>query len=441
MGEGTYDDHSRGESRSQDLHEQATGVFPGGVSHNIRYHDPQPLYVESASGATIRDADGNEYVDYWMNHQASILGHAYPDVVEAVQDQAADGLHYGLPNETGLEFGRQILEHFPAAERLRFTSSGTEATMYAVRIARATTGKDHILKAEGGWHGGNTDLAKGVHSPFDRQTTQGLPPGVEKHVHPFPVNDVDAVTALFEEYDVAGVIVEPMLLAGGGVQCEESFLEFLREETKSRDARLIFDEVVTGFRVSPGSYQARIDVEPDLTTFGKVAGGGLPIGGLAGRDAFFEATKPTGVAPDEAILAGGGTFTMNPMTATAGLATLDVIESEPVYEYTESQAQRVRDGLSEIFDDLAVEATVLGTSSLFCPHFEPTEPLTHVGAVEQATNREALLAFHHRLIDRGHYHLPGHMGSISYQTTEEQIEDLLASSREIIAELTAEDIL
>lgn len=437
---GTNSHVSPDQSTSGRLHETATGVFPGGVSHNIRYFDPHPIYVESAEGALIRDADGNEYVDYWMNHQTSVLGHAYPDVVEAVRAQAEDGLHYGAPNETGLDFARAILHAFPAADRLRFTSSGTEATMYAVRLARATTGKDHVLKAEGGWHGGSTDLSKAVHSPFDQPTTAGLPPGVEDHVHAFPINDEQAVRDLFEEYDVGGVIVEPMLLAGGGVECETSFLEFLRAETRDRGAQLIFDEVVTGFRVSPGSYQARVGIEPDLSTFGKVAGGGLPVGGLLGREELFERARPD-ADPADSILAGGGTFTMNPMTATAGLATLDVLDSEPVYEYTESKAAEVRAGLADLFEDHGVEARVLGTSSLFCPHFEPSEPLTDVGAVERATNREALVEFHQRLLDRGHYHLPGHMGSISYQTTEAQIEDLLESSDDVLSELKSEGYL
>lgn len=425
---------------SKRLHETATDVFPGGVSHNVRYHEPHPIYVERAEGATITDVDGNEYVDYWMNHQASVLGHAHPRVATAVKEQAERGFHYGTPNETALSFGRAILELFPAAERLRFTASGTEATMYAVRLARAHTDKDHVIKLEGGWHGGNTDLAKGVHTPFDRPTTAGLPAGVEEQVHPVPLNDRQAVREAFEAHEIAGVIVEPLLLAGGGVRAEESFLAFLREETHERDALLLFDEVVTGVRVSPGSYQARVGIEPDLTTFGKVVGGGLPVGGLAGRADLFEPSTP-GTTPERAVLAGGGTFTMNPMTATAGLATLEVIEEEPVHELTESRAERVRAGLVEVFEDLDVEATVLGTSSLFCPHFQPTEPLTDVGAVETATNREALLAFHRRLIERGHYFLPGHMGSVSYQTSEEQVEDLLVASREVARELLAEGIL
>ncbi|MFB6110052.1 MAG: aspartate aminotransferase family protein [Halodesulfurarchaeum sp.] len=437
---GSSDNSPPDQSTSRHLHEAATSVFPGGVSHNIRYFDPHPIYVESASGATIRDVDGNEYVDYWMNHQASVLGHAHPDVVEAVQSQAEDGLHYGAPNEIGLEFARGILSAFPAADRLRFASSGTEATMYAVRLARAATGKDHILKAEGGWHGGSADLSKAIHTPFDRPATAGLPPGAAEHLHAFPVNDETAVRELFDAYEVGGVIIEPMLLAGGGVECEESFLEFLREETRERGAQLIFDEVVTGFRASPGSYQARVGIDPDLSTFGKVAGGGLPIGGLVGRAELFERAMPN-ADPADSVLAGGGTFTMNPMTATAGLRTLEVIDSEPVYAYTESKAEEVRAGLADIFADHGVEATVLGTSSLFCPHFEPEEPLTDVESVERATNRDALFEFHRRLIDRGHYHLPGHMGSISFQTTEAQIEDLLESSDDVMSELTSENIL
>ena len=427
-------------STSRTLHEAAAEVFPGGVSHNIRYHDPHPIYVEASSGGTITDVDGNEYVDYWMNHQASVLGHAHPTVVEAVTEQAEQGFHYGTPNEAALDFGRAVLDQFPAGERVRFASSGTEATMYAVRLARAATGRDHVIKLEGGWHGGNTDLAKAVHSPFEGPTSAGLPAGVEDQVHAVPVNDQAAVREVFDAHDVAGVIVEPMLLAGGGVQAEDSYLAFLREETRARDVVLIFDEVVTGFRVSPGSYQARVDIEPDLTTFGKVAGGGLPVGGLAGRADLFEASAP-GTPPEQAVLAGGGTFTMNPMTATAGLATLEVIDEEPVYQETESRAQQVREGLAEIFDDLGVEGTVLGTSSLFCPHFQPEEPLTDVRAVETATNREALQAFHKRLIDNGHYFLPGHMGSISYQTTADQVEELLAASRDVVRALIAEGVL
>ena len=435
-------DLPNGAEQSRRLHEQALDVFPGGVSHNIRHAEPHPLYVTGAEGSTIRDADGNEYVDFWMNHITSVLGHAHPDVVAAVREQAEQGLHYGAVNETALELGRRIQEYVPSAERVRFCSSGTEATMYAVRLARAATGGFRVLKAEGGWHGGNTDLSASIHAPFEEPETVGLPPGAPEHVHSFPVNDREAVDALLSEYgeEVAAVIVEPMLLAGGGIECKTGFLEHLRDATEGHGTLLIFDEVVTGFRVSPGSYQARVGVTPDLTTMGKFLGGGLPVGALAGRADLFEHARPD-VETDRPVLAGGGTFSMNPMTATAGLASLDVVGSEPVYEYTESQAERVRSELEAVFDALGIETTTLGASSLFLTHFQPEKPLDTVGAVETATNREALHEFHRRLLAHGYYFLPGHMGAVSYQTTEAELDGLIDASRAVAADLQSEGIL
>lgn len=435
-------DLPNGAEQSRQLHEAALDVFPGGVSHNIRYTSPHPLYVTEAEGSRIRDADGNEYVDFWMNHITSVLGHGHPDVVEAVTEQAQRGLHYGAVNERALELGRRIQEYVPSAERVRFCSSGTEATMYAVRLARAATGNSHVLKAEGGWHGGNSDLSVAIHTPFDEAESVGLPPGAAEHVHPFPVNDREAVESLLAEYrgDVAAIIVEPMLLAGGGIEAEAAFLEFLRDETEDRGIELIFDEVVTGFRFSPGSYQARVGVTPDLTTMGKFLGGGLPVGALGGRADLFEAARPD-VETDRPVIAGGGTFSMNPMTATAGLASLDVVESEPVYEHTESLAERVRTELQSAFDAMGVETATLGTSSLFLTHFQPGEPLTSVGAVEDGTNREALFEYHRRLLGHGYYFLPGHMGAVSYQTTEAEIDGLIEASTAVVEEMRADGVL
>jgi glutamate-1-semialdehyde 2,1-aminomutase len=430
--------------RSRQLHESALDTFPGGVSHNIRYFDPHPIYVDSADGSHVRDVDGNEYVDFWMNHMASVLGHSYPDVVEAVTEQATNGLHYGTPNEAALELGRRITDVIPSADRIQFCASGTEATMYAVRLARANTDRNHVLKVQGGWHGGNTDLSAAIHSPFPEPETAGLPPGPGEHVHSFPLNDEDSVLELLERHegDVAAIVIEPMLLAGGGVQATESFLRFLRKQCDERGILLLFDEVVTGFRVSPGSYQARIGVDADLTTLGKAVGGGLPVGALAGRADLFEAARPDrDVPPEDRVIAGGGTFSMNPMTATAGLATLDVIKDEPVFEYTESQAQRVRDGLSDVFEDAGVHAEVLGTNSLFLSHFQPRTKLDSVAAVETETNREALTEYHRRLLDRGFYFLPGHMGSVSYQTSPEELDSLLDAAESVVTDLKREDIL
>lgn len=433
-----------GVSGSGELHERATDVFPGGVSHNIRYFDPHPIYVERSEGARIWDTDGNVYVDFWMNHMSSVLGHAHPDVVDAVREQLRDGFHYGSVNELALELGEKVQEYVPSAERVRFCSSGTEATMYATRLARAHTGNSDVLKAEGGWHGGNSDLTQAIHAPFDEPASAGLPPGSSEHVHTFPVNDQERVEELLDdnEGEIAAVVIEPWLLAGGGLSVENEFLRFLAEERDHRDFLLIFDEVVTGFRFSPGSYQARLDVTPDLTTLGKVLGGGLPAGALAGRADLFERARPdVETPPGESVIAGGGTFSMNPMTATSGLATLEILDDEPAFEYTESQAERVRSRLSEQFADLGIDGVVLGESSMFLTHFDPETSLDTVEAVETRTNREALFTYHKRLFEHGFYFLPGHVGSVSYQTTEQQLDDYLDASRTVLTEMRDEGVL
>ncbi len=258
-------------TRSESYHDEALSVFPGGVSHNVRAADPYPTYIERAAGPYVYDVDGNEYVDFWNNHGASLLGHAPPRVISAVKDQADDGLHYGAMNEPTLELGKKILEYMPSGERVRFCASGTEATMYAVRLARAATGNDHVLKVEGGWHGGNTDLSVGVNPPFDAPTSHGLPPGAAEYCHTFEENNQDAVLQLVEQYrgDIAGVIVDPRQ---GGTEPTVEFLEFLSDLAEDEGFLFIFDEVVTGFRVAPGSYQERVGITPDLTTMGKIVG-------------------------------------------------------------------------------------------------------------------------------------------------------------------------
>jgi glutamate-1-semialdehyde 2,1-aminomutase len=424
-------------SASERLDSEAKSIFPGGVSHNLRYFEPHPLYVQRQEGAKVWDADGNEYVDFWMDHLTSILGHTYPRVSEAVAEQASQGLHYGAPNEPTLRLAQRIPEFVPSAERVRFCASGTEATMYAVRLARAFSGRDYVLKAEGGWHGGNTDLSAVVSPPFDEKETAGLPPGAAEHVGSFSVNDREGTKALLDELegDVAGVIIEPF--SGGGTGATEEFLRFLKDESERRDFVLIFDEVVTGFRFKPGSYQARVGVEPDLTTLGKVLGGGLPVGAIAGRANLFENARPDAASSaGERVLAGGGTFSMNPMTATAGLETLSVLQEEPVYDHIETQGKRVRTELQNIFDGAGVDGVVTGEGSLFLPHFHPEVPLTSTGAAKGRTDREALNTFHKRLLEEGYYFLPGHMGATSYQTSETQLDRFLEACRGVVDDLT-----
>lgn len=430
MGNHSKETHER---RSESLHEEALDVFPGGVSHNVRAAEPYPTYIERTEGPYIYEVDGNRYVDFWNNHGASLLGHTPEPVVEAVQEQTAKGFHYGAMNEPTLDLGRKVLEFIPSGERVRFCASGTEATMYAVRLARAHTDNDHILKVEGGWHGGNTDLSHGVHPPFDHPTTHGLPPGAAEHCHTFEENNRLSVRELIKEYrgDIAGLIIDPRQ---AGTEPTEEFLHFLADLAEDEGFVLIFDEVVTGFRVSPGSYQERVGITPDLTTMGKIVGGGMPVGALCGRADLLEPAKPGG-APDERVLSGGGTFTANPMTAVAGRATLKVIESEPVHEHTEAMGERIREGLNDIFADADVDGAALGFSSLIQLTFNAGGPLESPTVVKEETDKQAVKVFHRELADRGYYFNQGSMGNVSYVITEDHVDGLLDAASEAVHEL------
>jgi glutamate-1-semialdehyde 2,1-aminomutase len=424
---------------SEQLDAAARSVLPGGVSHNVRAADPYPLYIQRSEGQHLVDADGNRYVDFWNDHGASLLGHAPPSVVEAVREQARDGLHYGAVNEPTVDLARRALEYLPGADRFRFCVTGTEATMYAVRLARAATGRDRVLKVEGGWHGANTDLAHAVNPPFDAPTTHGLPPGAAEHCHAFPLNDEAAVAELFEEYagEVAAAIVDPRQ---AGTEPDDAFLRFLADTCADAGALFVLDEVVTGFRVAPGTYGERVGIEPDLTTLGKILGGGMPAGAVAGRAALFAPAGP-GAGPEERVLAGGGTFSANPLTAVAGLATLDVIEAEPVHDHTEALGERLRTGLATVFDELGVDGEPLGFSSLVQPVFNPDRPLESPTDVKAGTDAAALRAFHRGLLDHGFYFNQGTMGNVSYAHTEADIEGLLEASRAVLADLQADGVV
>ncbi|MDZ7700769.1 MAG: aminotransferase class III-fold pyridoxal phosphate-dependent enzyme [Halobacteriales archaeon] len=424
---------------SERLHEAATGVFPGGVSHNVRAADPYPVYIERSEGQHLIDVDGNRYVDFWNDHGASLLGHAPTAVVEAVREQAADGLHFGAVNEPTLELARKALEFIPGADTFRFAVTGTEATMYAVRLARAHTGRDRVLKVEGGWHGGNTDLAHGVNPPFDAPTSHGLPPGPAEHVHTFRLNDDDGVAELFERHgdEVAAAIVDPRQ---AGTEPDAAFLRSLADRCADNGALFVLDEVVTGFRVSPGTYGERVGIEPDLTTLGKVLGGGMPVGAIAGRAELFAPAAP-GSTPEERVLAAGGTYSANPLTAVAGLATLEAIESEPVHDHTEALGERAREGLRAVFEELGVEGEPLGFSSLLQPVLNPDRPLDSPTDVKTGTDGAALKAYHRGLLERGYYFNQGSMGNVSYAMTEADVEGFLETSHDVLAELLADGVV
>lgn len=430
-----------GTETSESLHQDALEIIPGGVSHNVRYRNPYPIYFDRAAGARMWDVDGNEYVDFWNNHSASLLGHSPPSIVESLRDQLDRGLNFGAMNEYGVRLAERVPDFVPGAQRLRYCLSGTEATMYAVRLARAYTDRDHVFKVIGGWHGANTDLSHVVHAPFDQPTTAGLPPGVENTIHGLRLDEPAEIEHALDQHDenVAAIIVDPRRSRLDG---EEDIMNALDELRSEHGFQLIFDEVVTGFRMSPGSYQANVGITPDLTTLGKVLGGGMPIGAVAGRSDLFEPTRPDiDVEPDHRVLAGGGTFAMHPMSVLAGLATLDAIEDEPVHQHTESLAESARTGLRDVFEDHDVEGHVWGLSSLLYFAFEPDRPLIVPEDLKMGTNKQALLRFHDELGERGYFFNPGSGGNISYAMTPDHIEGFIEAASDSVAVLKDDGVI
>lgn len=387
-------EYLRRTSGSKELYERAVKVIPGGVSHGIRTFPPYPFYITSGRGARIWDVDGNEMLDFWIGHFALMLGHSHPSLVKALRDQLESGVHWGIAHEGEVELGEAVTRLVPCAESVVFSNTGAEATMYAARLARGYTGRSTILKAEGGWHGFCTDLLVAVHGPYDKPESLGMLPDTRQKVKTFPFNDADAaIQAMRRESDLSAVIVEPVLGAGGAIPADREFLNALREETESRDVLLIFDEIITGFRLGLGGAQEHYGVVPDLVALGKILGGGLPVGAVAGNQEVMELANPTGRGRDrQRVSIGGGTFSANPLTTSAGLATLGYLEAH-VDEYRRLGAlgNEIRSEIPKVLADGGVNAVCTGTESIFQVHFPRTEGL------ELRSARDVDEGTHHRL--------------------------------------------
>jgi glutamate-1-semialdehyde 2,1-aminomutase len=310
-------------------YERACGLFPSGVTHDGRYVAPFPLYVERSAGAHKWDVDGNELIDYWTGHGALLLGHGHPAVVEAVARQMARGTHYGAEHDLELAWAGLIMRLFPSIERLRFTASGTEATMLAVRLARAFTGRPAIARFQAHFHGWNDPLAHGME--LDLTPPPGLPPSVVEATLALPPDLAAVERMLAERDDVAALILEPSGASYGMAPLPDAFVREVRRLTAARDVVLICDEVVTGFRVSPGGVQERAGVRADLTTLAKILAGGLPGGAVGGREDILRHLEFGDLVWDrERKVRHNGTFNANPLSAAAGVTTLEqVATGEP----------------------------------------------------------------------------------------------------------------
>ncbi len=269
--------------RSAALFQRAAKAIAGGLTHDIRHLRPFPIYVDRADGSRKWDVDGHELIDYWIGHGALILGHGRREVLRAVTGQIGNGMHYGACHELEVRWAEQVLKMMPRVERLRFVGSGTEATLLAIRLARAASGRDRIVKFEGHFHGWHDYAVAAVRPPFERPVSAGVPQGVLEGLVVCPPNNWDAFLAMTAgRDDVAGVILEPGGGSSGTIPTDRTFLGRLREFTRERGILLIFDEVITGFRFAPGGAQQRYEIYPDLTTLAKILAGGLPGGAVAG---------------------------------------------------------------------------------------------------------------------------------------------------------------
>jgi glutamate-1-semialdehyde 2,1-aminomutase len=401
--------------------------MPGGVSSPVRAFPPYPVFMRKGRGARVWDVDGRGYLDLCMAFGPLILGHAHPAVVEAVGRQAANGMVFGAPTEGEVLLAEKIASHFPSMEMVRLTSSGTEATMHALRLARGFTKRTDIAAVEGGYHGAHDALLVKAGSGAATHAiplSLGVTADLVKHTHLVPFNDPPALETLLRRRgdEIAAFILEPVLGNIGPVVPEPGYLRAVRKITDDHGVLLIFDEVITGFRLSLGGAQEIYGVRPDLTTLGKVLGGGLPVGAFGGRREIMEMVAPLGGVYQ------AGTFSGNPMTAAAGLATLEVLEREGL-EGLNDLGSMMRRGLADLVEDLRLEYHVAGIGSMFQLFARPGPVRNYVDVA--SSDVKVFGKLFRGLLERGVYTPPSQFETdfLSLAHTEEEVEEALGAFR------------
>src|SRR5438874_4927762 len=356
-------------ARSAELYERSRKAIAGGITHDSRNFVPFPIYIERADGSRKWDVDGNELIDHWMGHGALLLGHNHPQVTAAVAEQVHKGTHYGACHELEVAWAEQIARMVPSAEWVRFTMSGTEATMLAIRDARAYTGREKVIRFAGHFHGWHDYAMAGYQPPFDTPTSTGVPKAVAESMLVAYPNNIDSVRELLDAHpgQVAAVIVEPGDGSNGIIPTNVKFLRDLRALTSHRGVVLIFDEVITGFRYSPGGAQQVYGVTPDVTTLAKIVAGGLPGGAVVGKHDILEVQTFKGELHKDRFerVLQQGTFNANPLSAAAGLNALQIVGEGWATEQANQAGEQLRVGLRDCLERRGVAGAVLGEFSVF----------------------------------------------------------------------------
>ena len=418
--------------RAAELHKQAMKYLPGGSTRGVQYFPPYPFVAERGEGLYIYDVDGNRYLDYVINATSLILGHAHPKVVKAIQDKASLGTAFSVPTEDQTKLARVLCERIPSVETLRFTNSGTEGTLMAIRAARAFTGKHKIAKFEGGYHGSHEYAEISVSPSADKLDPNeitsvpqypGQPPSISEDVIVMPYNDLEACERIIRQHkdDLSCVIMEAISSSFGYLPANVDFLSGIRELTTELGILLIFDEVQS-LRVAPGGAQELLGVTPDLTCMGKIIGGGTPVGAFGGREDVMALYDPAENGP---TLGHSGTFNGNPLTMAAGAVVMDEMTPD-VYQQMSQLGETLRSKLRAVFDELDIPAQVTGVASLFGIHFTSEEIVDYRSTLSGDKALKGALST--GLLNEGV--MLG--GALSKLTTETEVDTFVDSTRRVI---------
>jgi len=415
--------------KSAELFKKSKKLHVNGVHHNIRFFEPYPFITKSSSGKFLIDVDSNKYVDYWMGHWSLILGHSPKNVRTNVRMQLDNGWIHGTVSKNSIDLSEKISKAVPVAEKIRYASTGTEATMYAVRLARTITKRKTIAKIDGGWHGYTTDLLKTVNWPFQKSESSGLTD--EKHIISLPYNDLENSIRILKakSNDLAAVIIEPVLGGGGCIPATKEYLTGIEEFCHKNNSLFILDEIVTGFRFRYGCLYNLLKLDPDIVTLGKIVGGGFPIGVICGKDEFMGYANTSMLSKSNRAYIGGGTFSANPLTMIAGNSTLATIKNKgnAFYKKINKFGSETRRMLDKKFNGGVITT---GTGSLFLTHFLSNSITEIKNATDAAKcNIKKLHDYHFHMIANDEiFFMPGKLGAFSDVHTKSDIINIARST-------------